>query len=154
MWNDKNGSMERKQYIVRFLYNAAKNSGNMLNNLIDKSTILDSRPDLFRNRTLLAILIRPFLRREDDIDIGAFARNELRPQTRLTQIDSRAINLLKQERRNSTVDLELELGRLDDLETTDERIDDDRETGAVIDGDSVGLVRDLDDGLVAVRDED
>ena len=126
----------------------------MLDNLVNDLAVLNVRLNLLRKRTLLGIFIRPLLWRKHDVNSRAIAREHLRAQALLAQIDSRTVNLVKQKSRDDAVDLESEFGRLDDVETTDQRVDDDRQAGAVVDGDGVCLVVDLDDGLVTPGDED
>lgn len=125
----------------------------MLDNLTDQRSILDIALNLFWKGTLLGIVISPLLGREHDIDSRAFASKDLSTETLLSQVDSSAINLIQKESGREAVDLEGELLALNDIKAADKRIDDDGQTVTVVDGDSVGLVRNLDDSLVAATDK-
>lgn len=126
----------------------------MLDDLVNNLAVLNIRLNLLRNRTLLGIFIRSFLWRKHDVNSRALTREHLCVQALLAQIDSSAVHLVKQKSRDDTVDLESKLGRLDDVQTADERVDDDRQASAVVDGDGVCLVVDLNNGLVTPGDED
>lgn len=137
------------------LYNPpATHLTSILDNLVNNLAILNVRLNLLRKRTFLGIFIRPLLRRKHDVNSRALTREHLRVQALLAQVDSSAVHLVEQKSRDDTVDLESELGRLDNVQTADERVDDDGDAGAVVDGDGVCLVVDLDDGLVTPGDED
>lgn len=126
----------------------------MLDNLTNKLAILKVGLDLFRKRTFFGVLVRSLVRRQHDVDTGGLTGEDLRTQTLLVQVDRSAVDLVEQEGRNHAVDLEGELGRLDDVQTANQRVNDDGQTIAVVNGDGVGLAIDLDDRLVTTGDED
>ena len=55
---------------------------------------------------------------------------------------------------HDSIDLDLEFGGFDDVEARDERVDEDGEIRAVVDGDGVRFAGDLDDALGAPGEED
>lgn len=126
----------------------------MLNDLIHQHTILDVSLDLLRDRALLGVLISTFLGREVKVDIAALASENLGSKTLLTKVDRGTIDLVQQDSRDDTIDLQSELGRLDDVEATHEGVDDDRQAITVVNGNGIGLAVDLDDALVTAGDED
>lgn len=126
----------------------------MLNDLVDQNAVLHVCLDLLGNGAFLGIIVGSLLRGEHDVDCSALAGEDLGGQALLAQVDGSAIDLVQEEGGDDTVYLEGELGGLDDVKAADERVDDEGEAGAVVDGDGVGLVVDLDDSLVAARDED
>lgn len=126
----------------------------MFDDLADEHAVLHVALDLLGHRALLGVLVRSPLGRKHDVDAGALAGEELGGQALLAQVDGGPVDLFEDDGRDDAVDLQRELGRVDDLEAADEGVDDDGEAAAVFDGDGVGLVRDLDDGLVAAGDQD
>lgn len=126
----------------------------VLDNLVNENAVLHVRLDLLRDRAFLGILVGSLLGRKHDVDCSALAGEDLGGQALLAQVDSGTIDLVQEEGGDDAVYLEGELGGLDDVKAADQGVDDDGEAGAVVDGDGVGLVVDLDDGLVAPRDED
>lgn len=129
-------------------------SAGVLDDLVDESAVLDVALDLFWDGTFLGVFICTLLGWEHDVDRGAFAGEDLRVQTLAAEVDGCAVDLVEEDGGDDAVDLQGELGRLDDFQAADEGVDDDGETGAVVDGDGVCLVGDLDDGLVAAADQD
>ena len=126
----------------------------MFNNLAHQDTVLDVALELFRHRALLGVLISALRWGKVDVNSRGFASEDLSVEALLSKINSGAVNLVQQQSRNNAVDLHSKLGTLDDVETADERVDDEGETNTVVNGDSISFVRDLDDGLIAASDED
>lgn len=126
----------------------------MLDDLVDENAVLDVALDLFGEGTFLGIFVGAFLGWKHDVDRGAFAGEDFCVQTLGTEVDGRAIDLVEENGGNDAVNLQGELGRLNDLQAADEGVDDDGETGAVVDGDGICFARDLDDGLVTATDQD
>lgn len=126
----------------------------MLHDLAHQHTILDVALELLGQRALLSVIISALLRRKVDVDCRGFAGEDFGVKTLLAKVNGSAVNLVQQQGRGSAVDLESELGTLDNIKTADQGVDDERETITVVDGDGVGLVGDLDDGLVAAGDQD
>lgn len=126
----------------------------MLHDLAHQHAVLDVALELLGQRALLGIFIGALRRRKVDVNSGALASEDLSVEALLAEINGSTINLIQQQSRDRAVDLHSELGALDDVKTADKRVDDEGETNTVIDGNSVGLVGDLDDGLVAAANED
>lgn len=126
----------------------------MLNNLTNKLAILEVGLNLFRKRTFFRVLVRSLLRRQHDVDTGGLTGEDLCTQTLLVQVNSGAVDLVEQEGGDHTVDLEGELGRLDDVQTANQGVNDYRQAVAVVNGNGVGLAVDLDDRLATPGDED
>ena len=126
----------------------------MSDNLADDFAVLDVGLELLGKRAFLGILVGSLLRRKHDIYRGAATGEYLCAQTLLAQVHSGTIHLIKQEGRDHTINLNGELGGLDDIETADQRVHNDRQAAAVVDGDSIGLVIDLDNCFVTPGDED
>ena len=126
----------------------------MVDNLADDFAVLDIGFELLGKRAFFGILVGSLLRRKHEIYSGAATGEYLCAQALLAQVHSGTIHLIKQECGDHTVDLEGELGRLDDIETADQRVHNDRQAVAVVDGDSIGLVIDLDNCFVTPGDED
>jgi len=126
----------------------------MLNDFVDQNTILDVALDLLGNRALLSIFIGTFLGREHDVDSGGLAGEDLSGETLRTEVDAGTIDLVQENSWNITVDLQSKLGGLDHVEAANKRVNNDGKAGAVVNGDSIGLAGNFDDGPVAARDED
>ncbi len=125
----------------------------MLHNLRHQPPIPDHTLHLLRQRPLLIIiLLRP--PRQHHIHARAQTRKHLRPQTLPAQIHRRPIHLIQHDRRQHAQHLHLELRALDDVNGGHEAVDDEREAGAVVDGDGVGFAGDADGGFGAAGDED
>lgn len=97
----------------------------MLDNLAYQGTILDVALDLFGDRALLGIIIGSILRREHDVNGSALAGEDLSAETLLAEIDGSAVDLIQQDGGDEAVDLQSELGALDDVEAADKGVDDD-----------------------------
>lgn len=121
----------------------------MLNDLGDQRAVLDVALDLFRDRAFLRVLVGTLLGREHDIDRTALAGENLCVETLVAEVDGSTIDLIQQDGRHRAVNLQSKLGRLDNVEAADERIDDDGQADAVVNGDGVRLAGHLDDALVA-----
>lgn len=121
----------------------------MFDNLADKHTIPDIALELLGNRALLGIIIRALLGRKHDVDGRRLASEDLGGKAFLSKIDHCAVNLIQQDSGDDTVDLQGKLGRLDDVQAADQGINNDGKTSAVVDGNGIGLVGNLDDTLVA-----
>lgn len=126
----------------------------MLHNLAHKHAVLDVALELLGQRALLGIFIGALRWRKVDVNSGGLASKDLSIETLLAKVNGSTINLIHQQSGNRAVDLHSELGALDDVKTADERVDNEGETNAVVDGNGIGLVGDLDDGFVAAADED
>lgn len=126
----------------------------MLHDLAHQHAVLEVALELLWQRALLGIFIGALRRRKGDVNSGTFASKDLSVETLLAKVNGSTINLIHQQSGDRAVDLHSELGALDDIKTADERVDDKGETNAVVDGNSVSFVRDLDDGFVAATDED
>lgn len=121
----------------------------MLDNLADHHPILHETADLLRNRTFLVVV----LALQNQIDARALAREDFCVQA-LAQVESRSVHLVKHHGREGPVNLQLELGRPDDVDGGDECVYDEGKRGAVVDGNSVAFAVYLDDGLVAAGYQD
>jgi hypothetical protein len=126
----------------------------MLHHLTNHDPIPHHTPNLLRKRTLAIIRLPTLLSRYHYIHAGALTRQHLGVEAGRTEVDGGAVDLIEQHGRHDAVDLQLEAGRLDDVETGDERVDEDGEAGAVVDGDGVGLAAHPDHALAAAGDED
>lgn len=126
----------------------------MLDDLGNKHPVLDVALKLLGDRALLGVIIGTFLGRKVDVNGRRLAGEDLGGKALLAQIDGSAINLVQKNGRNDTVDLQSELGRLDDVQAAHQGINNDGKTGAVVDGNSIRLAGNLDDRLVDARDED
>lgn len=78
----------------------------MLDNFADGSPIPDNGSDLLRNGQFLGVVIRSFLRRHDDIQVGAFTAENLSIQARLAQVQTCSIDLIKQDSRDNAINLQ------------------------------------------------
>ena len=125
----------------------------MINNLTNDLAILDVGPELFGKRTLFGIVVGSLLGRKHNVHRRTLAGKDLCAQALLVQVDNSAVDLVEQERGDDAVDLQGELGRFDDVQTTDQGVDDNGQAAAIVDGNGIGLVVDLDDGFVAARYE-
>lgn len=126
----------------------------MLDDLAHQHAVLDVALELLGQRALLGVSVGTLRRRKVDVNSGALASKDLSAEALMAKVDSSTINLIHQQSWDRAVDLHSELRALDDVKTADERVHDEGETNAVVDGDGVGLVCDLDDGLVAAANED
>ena len=126
----------------------------MLHHLTNHHPIPNHTPNLLGKRALPIISLPSLPRRHHHIHAGALTRQHLGRQTASAQVDGGAVDLVEQHGGHDAIDLELEAGRLDDVEAGDERVDEDGEAGAVVDGDGVGLAADADHALAAAGDED
>lgn len=129
-------------------------SAGVLDDLVDESAVLDVALDLFWDGTFLGVFICTLLGWEHDVDRGAFAGEDLRVQTLAAEVDGCAVDLVEEDGGDDAVDLQGELGRLDDFQAADEGVDDDGEAVAVVNGDGVCFVRHLEDGLVTAGNQD
>lgn len=132
------------------LYNGL---ASVLNNLVDQHAVLNVALDLLRDRALFGIIISALLGGKHDVDGAALASEDLGSKALLAQVDSSTIDLIQESSRDGTVYLQSKLGRLDDIQAADQGVDNDGETGAVVNGNGVGLAVDLDDALVTAGDE-
>ena len=96
----------------------------MFDNLVHQDTILYIALNLFRQRALLSVVIGTLLWREHDIDSAAFACEHLSAETLLTEVDGGTINLVQQDGRDNTIDLQSKLRRLDDVQATHKGVHD------------------------------
>lgn len=135
-------------------FNQEPSLTSMLNDLAHQYAVLDVALELLGQRALLGIFIGALRWWKVDVNSGALASEDLSVETLLAEVNGSTINLIQQQSGDCAVDLHSELGALDDVKTADERVDDEGETNTVVDGNSVGLVGDLDDGLVAATNED
>lgn len=125
----------------------------MLHDFTHEHTILDVALELLWQRALLSVIISALLRRKVDVDSRGLAGKDLGVETLLTEVNGSAVNLVQEQGGGSAVNLESKLRTLDNIETADQGVDDERKAITVVDGDGVGLVSDLDDGLVATSDQ-
>ena len=100
---------------------------------------------------ILALLA---LDRDIDVDAAAFTRKHLRGQTRRAEIDLRAIDLVQQDGRQTAEHLDGDVGRFDDVDGRDERVEDQIQSVAVVDRDGVAFASYADRGGFTARDED
>ena len=120
----------------------------MFDNLTNDPTIPDHTPDLLGQRTFLVVIVLR-LPRHIHVDAGALAREDLRAQTLLAQVDGGAIDLIEHDGGQSAEHLEGKLRTFDDVDGGDEGVDDQRHGTAVVERDRVGFVVDADGGLGA-----
>lgn len=126
----------------------------VLNNLVDQHTVFDVTLDLLGNGALLGVIISAFLRGKHDVDGAALASEDLSSKALLAKVDSGTVDLIQKNSRNGAVNLQSKFRGLDNIQAADQRVNNDRKASAVVNGDGVGLAGDLDNALVAARDED
>lgn len=105
----------------------------MFDDLGHQDTVLDVTLDLLGDRALLGVLVSTLLGREHDIHARRFTAEDFQVNAGRGKVDGGPIDLIQQQGGHDAVDLQRELGGLDHFETADEGVDDDGETGAVVD---------------------
>ena len=125
----------------------------MLHNLTNQAPIPNHRLNLLRHRTLP--VIPPLLPgRNINIDTRTLARENLRPQALLAQVERGAVHLVEQDGRQAAQHLQRKLWRLYNVDGGDEAVDDEGDGGGGVYGDGVGLAEDAEGELGAAGDED
>lgn len=124
----------------------------MLNNLGDKLSILDESPQLLRQRTFGAVVFVAH-GRQDNVDARALAREHLRVQAVLAQVNGGAIDLIQHDGREGAGDLDREVGALNYVHGADQSLDQKLRARAVVNAHSVGFALHDDCGVLAARDE-
>lgn len=125
----------------------------MLDNLTDKHAVLDKSPHLFRQWDLLSIVLLG-LGRHDDINASTLAGEDFGVETLLSKIDGSTVDLVKQDGWEGLLNLQGEVGALDDVDGGDQAVDDKIGARAVVDANGIRLALEDDGGLVAAGDED
>lgn len=122
----------------------------MLDNFADGSPIPDNGSDLPRNGQLLRVVIRSFLRRHDDIHVGAFTAENLSIQARLAQVQTCSIDLIKQDSRDNAINLQGKCRGFNDINAAHKRVNDDGEARTIVNRYSVGFTVNLDNRFIAM----
>jgi hypothetical protein len=137
-----------KRKILQYTY-----STSMLNDLSNKSSILDESPQLLGQRALPAVV---FIARgwQNDVDARALACKHFRVQAVLAQVDRGAIDLVQHDSWEGAGDLDREVGTLNHIHGADKRLDQKLRARAVVDADGIGFALHDDGGVLAARDED
>ena len=103
----------------------------MLDNLTNDPSIPDRTPDLLRQRAFLVVVI---LRLSGDIDVDAcaLAREDLRGQTLLAEVNGGAVDLIEHDGRQRPKHLERKLWTLDNVDGGNKGVDDQGHGSAVV----------------------
>jgi len=125
----------------------------MLDNLRHQFSVLYIAPELLRDGFFFVIVV--LVRwRQVNIHRRALACEDFRRQTVLTEVNLRAIDLIKQDGWNLLKDLYGKRRTLDDVHTADERVDDERGLWRIVDTDGVSLALDPQGKTLAFCDQD
>lgn len=125
----------------------------MLYNLTYHAPISHESLDLLGQRPLHIVVFLAGTG-EVDVDARAHAGEHLGAQALPAQVDGCRVDLIEQDGGEGAEDLHFEFGALDDVDGGDERVDDQRAAGAVVQADGVGFADDADGRFGAAGDED
>jgi len=118
----------------------------VLHDLADKFSVFDISPDLLGHRALGKVRVG---RGEVDVDARRLAGEYFCVGRVLAQVNDGVVDLVEEEGRQGTQDLESEARALDDVDGADEGVDDDGRLFRVVNGDGICLAVDANVGVFA-----